>query len=272
MERLLAAPAFIINLDRATDRLEFATRNIGAAGFSDIRRFRAIDGRDETQVTEALERLGDPVCNIDELETPGKMGCLLSHLTVLKTIVDQEIELATIFEDDAFFHPDWAILSRIYFEETPADFDVIFMGNSVDSLRAGVPNPALVLTDSCFSLHAYAVTLTGAKRLLDACLNWRVDLFNAEHGKTVSGLMPIDCLYKYTQILINEGRIERLFSWYCWNGTVYPCGQNIIPLSRYNIANTGLVFQALERFETTVGVDYNNDLNDIPKDEGVAFR
>jgi GR25 family glycosyltransferase involved in LPS biosynthesis len=272
MEHVLAAPAFIINLDRATDRLEFATRNIGTAGFSDIRRFRAIDGCDEAQVTEALERLGNPVLHTDDLETPGKMGCLLSHLTVLKTIVDQEIELATIFEDDVLFHPDWATLSGIYFEETPADFDVIFMGNSVDSLRAGVSNPALVLTDSCYSTHSYVVTLTGAKRLLDACLNWRVDLFNAEHGKAVAGLMPVDILYKYTQILINTGRVERLFTWYCWNGTVYPCEHNIIPLSRYNIANSGLVFQALERFETTVGVDYNNELNDIPTDEGVAFR
>lgn len=271
MDRVLAAPAFIINLDRATDRLEFATRNISLAGFSDIRRFRAIDGRDEAQMTAALERLGDPLLS-DGLDTPGKRGCLFSHINVLKTIVDQGIQLATIFEDDVFFHPDWATLSGLYFDETPADYDVIFMGNSVDSLRAGIANSALVLTDSCFSPHAYVVTLEGAKRLLDASLNWRVDLFNAEHGKTISGLMPIDILYKYTQILINESRIDRLFTWYCWNGTLYPCEYNIIPLSRYNIANCGLVFQALEIFETTVGADYNTELNDIPKDEGVAFR
>lgn len=252
MEIILNSPVFIINLEEKTERLAYSSENIRNAGFTDIRRYNAINGTDTRQVEDALKILNNPILH-NNMETPGKVGCLLSHLTVLQHIIHHNIKIATIFEDDIFFHPLWQSISHEYYKETPSNYDIIFIGNSVDSLRLGTPLNEKILTDSCFSMHCYTVTLEGARKLLYACLNWRYDLFNEMYvGKNIRGLYPVDILIKFTQILTNLKKIERPFIWYCWNGTVYPCEFNIIPLSRYNIANTGLVFQALEKFETTV--------------------
>ena len=252
MEYILHSPAFIINLESQNERLAYSKENIRNAGFTDIRRFKAVKGSDDEQVKSALESLNNPKIH-DTIDTPGRIGCLLSHLTLLKYIIDQEFQVATIFEDDVFFHPQWQTISHEYYKETPSDYDVIFIGNSIDSLRHGTPSSNKILTESCFSLHCYTVTLEGAKRLLDACINWRYDLFNEMFaGQHINGIYIVDIMVKFTQIISNLNKIERAFTWYCWNGTVYPCEFNAIPLSRYNIANSGLVFQDLEQFETTV--------------------
>jgi GR25 family glycosyltransferase involved in LPS biosynthesis len=251
METILNAPAFIINLESEDARLLYSTENIKDAGFTDIRRFDAVLGTNENQVKNALQLLNNP--EIHHMEPPGKLGCLLSHLTLLKYIIDQNLEKATIFEDDVFFHPQWHHLSREYYNETPSDYDIIFIGNSVDSIRLGIASNNKILTDSCFSAHCYTVTLEGAKRLLNASLKWRYDMFNEMFsGQNIKGLYALDIIYKFTEMMIHMKKIEREFTWYCWNGTVYPCEFNTIPFSRYNIANAGLVFQALDKFETTV--------------------
>jgi hypothetical protein len=252
MDHIINSPAFIINLETKHERLAYSKENITNAGFTDIRRFNAVKGSDDDQVKSALKSLNNPKIH-DEMETPGRVGCLLSHLTLLRHIIDEKIQLATIFEDDVFFHPQWDKLATEYYNETPNDYDVIFIGNSIDSIRLGTSCNDKVLTESCFSLHCYTVTLEGAKRLLDACLNWRYDIFNEMFsGQGIKGLYVVDIMYKFTQIIINMKKIEKKFTWYCWNGTVYPCEFNTIPFSRYNIANSGLVFQALDKFETTV--------------------
>jgi GR25 family glycosyltransferase involved in LPS biosynthesis len=233
MDYILNSPAFIINLETQNERLAYSKENITNAGFTDIRRFNAVKGSDDDQVKIALESLNNPKIH-DEMETPGKIGCLLSHLTLLKYIIDQNIQIATIFEDDIFFHPQWQTISREYYNETPKDNDKI-------------------LTESCFCTHCYTVTLEGAKRLLEAFLNWRYDIFNKIFpGQNINGIYVVDIMIKFTQMITNLNKIERAFTWYCWNGTVYPCEFNAIPLSRYNIANSGLVFQALTIFETSV--------------------
>jgi len=252
MEIILNSPAFIINLEDKPERFIYSRENISNAGFTDIRRYNAINGKNTTQVEYALNILNNPTLH-SNMETPGKIGCLLSHLTVLKHIIQQNITIATIFEDDVFFHPMWQSISGEYYKDTPSDYDIIFIGNSVDSIRLGTASNDKILTDSCFSMHCYTVTLEGARKLLSSCLNWKYDLFNEMYaGQNIRGLYPIDIIIKFTQIITNLNKIDRPFTWYCWNGTVYPCEFNSIPLSRYNIANTGLVFQALEKFETTV--------------------
>jgi GR25 family glycosyltransferase involved in LPS biosynthesis len=252
MEYILNSPAFIINLETYNERLEYSKENITNAGFTDIRRFNAVKGSDHDQVKSALESLNNPKIH-DEMGTPGKIGCLLSHLTLLKYIIDHNIQIATIFEDDVFFHPQWQTISYEYYNETPKDYDVIFIGNSVDSLRLGTPTSDKILTESCFCTHCYTVTLEGAKRLLDICLNWRYDIFNEIFpGQNINGIYVIDIMYKFTQMIINIKKIEQKFTWYCWNGIIYQCEFNTIPFSRYNIANSGLVFQALDKFETSV--------------------
>jgi GR25 family glycosyltransferase involved in LPS biosynthesis len=200
--------------------------------------FKGVNGRNMEEVESAKQLFGNP--SIFHELSNGQIGCMFSHFKLWKHIIDNNIEIAIIFEDDVHFHPDWSKISPIYFSETPNDFDVIFIGNQI-----GNYNTSLVTNQACYCTHAYVVTLNGAKHLLDSCLNWRSDLFYHPVYK-IEGLYAIDIIIKHTQNLINQKKIEQKFIWYCWNGTKYPCVHNMLPLE--NLRNSGLVFQAFEIF------------------------
>jgi GR25 family glycosyltransferase involved in LPS biosynthesis len=247
MDQILNAPAFVIHLERLQSRKDFFTKNISDAGFTDMRIFKGVDARINSEFEEAKQLFKNPLISFEHPK--GSMGCMFSHFKVLKYIIDNQIPIATIFEDDVHFHPQWKQLAPEYFSETPKDFDVIFIGNGLDSCRFS-PNPIKITTESCFCTHAYIVTLEGAKKLLNTCLNWRYDLFHHPSHK-VEGLYLIDIMIKHMQNLINSKKIQRTFTWYCWNGTIYECKSNKIPLQECDVPNSGLVFQAMNEFGST---------------------
>ena len=251
MNSILNAPAFVIHLERDQEsevRKDFFTKNINDAGFTDMRIFDGVDGRDKAAVEDIISMFG--ITKICWEVSKGQLGCMFSHFKLLKHIIDNQIPIATIFEDDVHFHPQWLELSAEYFSETPKDFDVIFIGNTLDGLIFG-KKVKKVNTEPCDCTHAYIVTLEGAKKLLNTCLNWRYDLFNHPSHK-VEGLYNIDIIIKYMQHLINSNIIKRTFTWYCWNGTEYPCDSNRLPLKGNDTRNCGLVFQATDKFSGTI--------------------
>jgi glycosyl transferase family 25 len=243
-------------------------KNVANAGFTDIKVSDAIDGYNLDSVTNSQNTLGDK-CVFDMETSPGIIGCLLSHLMVWKKIVDEDIKIATVFEDDVHFHPEWTSLSERYFKNTPGDFDIIFIGNGLDSCRLERNTAPEVNTESAWCTHAYIITKKGASRMMDAILNW--DYANFDHngrGKTLSGLYTIDIMIKDTQNNILLNRIPKSFTWYCWNGTYYPCEHNKLPVKGNDSRNTGLVFQNTNIFRSsTIAIgsffDENSQLIDI---------
>jgi hypothetical protein len=183
----------------------------------------------------------------DKELSKGQIGCCLSHFKVLLHIIQNKIEIATIFEDDVHFHPNWSVLSERYYQNTPKNFDVIFIGNQIN------PKNPKISTSSTFCTHAYIVTLLGAKRLLRALLTWDYQNFKYyQPGWDLNGLYNIDIMIKNIQDRTLTKKIKPLFTWYCWNGTYHPCEYNKLPLRGNNVRNTGLVFQS-DTFATTVG-------------------
>lgn len=98
--------AFLINLDRATDRLKFVKPCIDQLGFP-VERISAVDGRllpeDEIQ----------KVCNLNTykkyfkmLPELGTIGCSLSHEKFFRKFLESEYEFALVFEDDVVFNPE----------------------------------------------------------------------------------------------------------------------------------------------------------------------
>jgi GR25 family glycosyltransferase involved in LPS biosynthesis len=248
-KQLLEAPAFVIHLESLVERRNFFSKNIADAGYTNMQIFKGVDARVPSEYNAALGTFGNPLVSFEP--SKGSIGCVLSHLTLLKHIMDHNIEIATIFEDDVHFHPDFKNLFKTYLTKTPSDWDVLFIGNGLDSCRTVPNNTPIVTTESCFCTHAYVVTLRGAKKLLNTILNWRYDTFNHPSHK-VQGLYIIDVMIKHTQNLINANVIPRTFTWYCWNGTVYPCKHNKLPLVGNDVRNSGLVFQATDDFGSTV--------------------
>jgi len=249
---VINAPAFVIHMEKAAERKPFFMRNIVDAGFTDIQIWLGVNADDDTELKAELNKLEN--LKIHSKMGRGPIGCLLSHLSVLHYIVQNNISIATIFEDDVHFHPHWANLAPNYFENTPTDFDIIFMGNQVDEcMKYGIIKTDTLLPPhinkcSNFCTHAYIITQKGAQKLIQLLLSWdwwsKYAAVETENDDILDGLYCIDIMIKNVQKRILTGQLpSNILKWYCWCGMYYMCDYNKAPLSGINIKNCGLVFQ-----------------------------
>ena len=131
-------PIFAINLDTEVDRWEELAGNASSAGLS-LRRVSAIDGRglpvenwNGVDLATARARSGREIL-------PTEYACYQSHLTALRTFLDEGKPYGLIIEDDVAFNED--TLSRI------------------EAIVAAVPNfDAIKLTTHRTGLFIRAVT------------------------------------------------------------------------------------------------------------------
>jgi len=236
---LFTSPCFIIHLPRHTERLP-VHKKVMDAGFQQVHWFHAVDGNHLPTLQKMIPRFQ---LKLDHGMTSGTLGCLLSHLCVLQHIIQSNLPRATIFEDDVTFHPEWTTLAPRYMEKTP-DYDVLFLGNQLDSCRI-VREPGPEITqEPVYCTHAYTVTLEGAQKLYHSLVHWD------PKGTPYSGITIIDVMIKEIQKRANQSK-DLPFVWYSWNGTPYPCAHNRLPLRLEDARNCGLVFQDT-RLPTTV--------------------
>lgn len=99
MKGNLQVPAYLINLDQSTERLEEASRQLTSAGISFIRvgafDGRGVDLRDmaDCDLNHALKIYGRPL-------KAGEYGCYKSHIACAQRIIDGGHPHALVFEDD----------------------------------------------------------------------------------------------------------------------------------------------------------------------------
>jgi GR25 family glycosyltransferase involved in LPS biosynthesis len=226
------SPAFVIHVaEKSPERLEICKSRVKNAGYKNIIIFDGVNLRNHQDIDNVVKLF--PRCpGFHNGLSRGQIGCALSHLKILRHIVDNNIERATIFEDDVIFHPNWNILSKRYYHHTPKNYDMIYIGNQINI------NSNKINTEPAFCTHAYIVTLMGAKRLLNSIFKW--DYYN--YGLT--GLEAIDIVLIEIQKRTNEKKIKKLFTWYCWNGTYHSCEYNKLSFQGLiEVRNSGLVFQ-----------------------------
>jgi Glycosyltransferase involved in LPS biosynthesis len=110
----------LINLDRATDRLERMRRVFGEAGIE----FERVSGVDGSQLSgEELERCQPQPVYFGWL-AKGELGCFLSHRLCWKRIAEGPHEHVAVFEDDIVFGSDAAALLADT-QWVPADADIV---------------------------------------------------------------------------------------------------------------------------------------------------
>lgn len=225
-EQLLTSPGFVINMDKCPDRMELSMKRIANAGFTNVQRWRAVDAKAD-DLTEAWKRHGSPKFNPTDVEFvtyTGKQGCMLSHLDLWQHIIKNKIEYAIVFEDDIDFHCGWKQYAAKYFEVTPKDFDLLYLGSQME-----------ICTDShitrvpVFCTHAYVITLTAAQKLYRLLLD------------DPRGVSTIDCmLIDHMNNFIAGG--QKRFEWYVWNARMLP-DPNALLSKDWAKRNSGLVFQ-----------------------------
>jgi glycosyl transferase family 25 len=97
--------AYLINLDRAKDRLNFSAPQIIALGLP-LERISAVDGN--TLSREYIQSIVDLKIYQQIFKTSpelGTIGCSLSHEMAWRKFLSSDNEFALIFEDDVQFNP-----------------------------------------------------------------------------------------------------------------------------------------------------------------------
>ena len=161
---------------------------------------------------------------MDTANSGFKHGTLLSHMGVWKHIIDAKIPWAIIWEDDVLFHKDWATLAPAYFEGTPKDYDLLYMGH-----HCGCGRPFQILKVPVYCSHAMVVSLNGAKTIYERFLT------------EPNGVRTIDCLINHFMMqALTENKA--FCNWYAWNAEMYP-DETASKHPQHAHKDVGLVFQ-----------------------------
>jgi GR25 family glycosyltransferase involved in LPS biosynthesis len=224
---LFDIPCKIVNLEKNKERWDICIKRVQEAGFKNIERFDAI-GPD--RLKEGWQKLNNPKIVYEKdpcfTEMLGKQGCFLSHLLIWKDIIERKIPFTTIFEDDVLFHNQWKELAPVYFEMTPTDYDIMYLGSQfLKSSSYHIDKVPVYCT------HAYIISLKGAIKLYNMLL------------ENPCGVYTIDCM-------LLDYMYKDAFDWCVWNGyAFYPT--NIKMSSKWAMRNNGLVYQD-ESFGTDI--------------------
>jgi glycosyl transferase family 25 len=190
--------AYILNLDRATDRWESVSRSFAGSGF-EILRVPAIDGHAlQLPIPEYAESLYHRFHG--RSTRLGEIGCYLSHVKAIRAFLDTNDTHALICEDDL-------TLGRGFGEAVSASMDFAGHWNilRLTGLAHGIPVPVARLHSGhtlCVGmgrlkgLGAYLVDRAGAQVLVHRLLPMRLPIDHALDREWCFGLRAA-CVYPF---------------------------------------------------------------------------
>lgn len=223
----LKLPAFLISVDQTKERFHNSVQRIREAGFQDIRVFEAVKGNSPDTLAEEWSK--HPTTYDKKHLHAGPAGCLLSHLGVLKRIIDENHSAAVVFEDDVLFHTQWHGLAPQYYLHTPKGADMIYMGHHCGN---AIPHLAIYRIP-VYCTHAYVVTKRGAQRLYEILTKYPYDFTH-----------QIDMMLVMIQNEIMRGESQFALDWLVWNTEQFPDPESAKHIHPHVVhKDKGLVFQ-----------------------------
>ena len=176
-ERTATIEAYLINLDRRTERLAVTMPALRRFGFTAVARWPAVDSRtfsrDEMRALVKPEALA-PIWNHQRAHhhelSVGAVGCYLSHVRLWESFVrTSNRECLIVMEDDTNPTMTTDELDAIIRRELPSDFDVLFFG------VFGEHDPQATrtiekLTSPFYGTHAYLIHRKCIPMLLERAL------------------------------------------------------------------------------------------------------
>jgi GR25 family glycosyltransferase involved in LPS biosynthesis len=70
------------------------------------------------------------------------------------------LERIVVIEDDVSFKPEWSVYNQLLFDQTPDDFDIVYLGG-----EAHQDTSLLVARIPISGLYGYIITAAGARKL-----------------------------------------------------------------------------------------------------------
>jgi glycosyl transferase family 25 len=147
---------YCINLDRRKDRwdtvkTQFQKHNI------EVLRFNAIDGKN---------------LNPNPYLSPGALGCLMSHLSILKDAYENDFDKILITEDDVEFCDDLNLKFFEYEKKLPK-WDILYFGANHALCNPYESNPPIKISENiykvkhAYALHSYSVNKSCYEKLIE---------------------------------------------------------------------------------------------------------
>ena len=180
---------YVINLDRRPDRWEMAQRTLRRAGFVDIERISAVDGKmiDSNQVKKLIDPsvfndLGKVRKNHEDLGSLGAVGCYLSHYKAWNQIYSDG-KPAIVVEDDLLCHPLLGDFNVAKDTTTLRTYDFVLLASVLREENLVPPSTAsqgiYPYHGMFFLTHFYFLTPNGAKYFINNALpmKYQVDSY-----------------------------------------------------------------------------------------------
>lgn len=149
---------FVLNLERRPDRLEDFRKKAEKIGL-EYEVFKSVDGR-------SIDRFGLVEGKTLKLESNefysgindyffGQLGCLLSHLNVLKYCRDNNINNVLILEDDVAFSDELDSRFEKFTLNFNKEWNMIYFSGSLVNKSDDFDSYSKLI--SCYTTHSYAV-------------------------------------------------------------------------------------------------------------------
>jgi glycosyl transferase family 25 len=139
---------YCINLEKRKDRWNEVSKEFQKINCN-VEKFVAIDG-EKLEASAYIYR--------------GELGCYMSHMVILKDMINNNYSKILVFEDDVVFNDDFNAKFDYYYNQLPNDWDIVYMsGNHTTSLEKITDN--IYKTNGTLAMHSYFISLEGAKKL-----------------------------------------------------------------------------------------------------------
>ena len=149
--------AYVINLDRRTDRWENISSAAEKAGLA-LTRFSAFPA---SEVNLDVHRIGTRV------KKPSCVACTISHWGVYRDALGKGYERVLVFEDDADIPEDlYEKLEELFSGSGIQDFDALYLGGA-DKYPSAPINDHIALSQFTLLAHAIIFTRAGMQHIID---------------------------------------------------------------------------------------------------------
>jgi GR25 family glycosyltransferase involved in LPS biosynthesis len=238
-EEFLKGPAVVVSLKRSHEtRGKYTLNLLQEAGFENCKIFDGFDGYKEN-IDEVIAQRNLKYSPIHQF-AKGQKGCGISHMNLWKKILDENLDYLIIFEDDALPEPKFKEIAKTWYNHTPKDIDLCYMG----SIAWEHEHPQIwgkhISFNSTFCTHAYIVTNNFAKKafglIRQSCEKEGLDNIDSEMKKWC-----------------DRGQI----SWCTWNNKgVF---NSILPIEMiHGYRNNGLIYQNAN-FDSIISAGYKEE-------------
>ena len=158
---------YLINLKRRPDRLIESTKELVNNGI-EFEVFEAIDGNPGIKnISKSLE------------SRPGHVGCILSHVAIIKKAKELNLKSILILEDDIEFYNNFKQKFNTAIENLPEDWDMFYLSGNTSSDKLKNINDVIFRCFGTLTTHAYAIKNTLFNEIIEgqSKLNHPVDVY-----------------------------------------------------------------------------------------------